>query len=147
MPVERELLASDFKMTLGGSSSILAHNLAVLGSKVWFATLLGDDEMGDLAAGRLSRAGLDLSRASRLPGRTTGLTMLLPHGRDRHILTYPGVMADLGVANLDLNALSAAAPHFHLSSLFLQTGLRRDVPALFARPARAWPDHLPGYQR
>ncbi len=132
MPVERELLASDFRMTMGGSSSILAHNLAVLGSRVWFSTLLGDDEMGELAAQRLSRVGLDLSRATRLQGRRTGLTLLLPHGRDRHILTYPGVMADLRLGDVDVDAVEAAAPHFHLSSLFLQTGLRQDVPGLFA---------------
>ncbi|HEY6767841.1 MAG TPA: hypothetical protein VI386_24065, partial [Candidatus Sulfotelmatobacter sp.] len=31
MSVERELLGSGFQVTLGGSSSILAHNLAALG--------------------------------------------------------------------------------------------------------------------
>ena len=132
MPMERELLASDFRMTLGGSSSILAHNLAVLGSRVRFTTLLGEDEMGDLAAKRLSRVGMDLSGVHRRKGRATGLTLLLPHGRDRHILTYPGVMTDLSAADLDLDELAASAPHFHLSSLFLQAGLRDDVPRLFA---------------
>ena len=38
MPMERELLATDFQMTLGSSSAILAHNLAVLGTKVGFIT-------------------------------------------------------------------------------------------------------------
>ena len=32
MPLERELLASAFRMTLGSSSAILAHNLAALGT-------------------------------------------------------------------------------------------------------------------
>jgi hypothetical protein len=32
MPTERELLGSGFNITLGGSSSILAHNLSVLGA-------------------------------------------------------------------------------------------------------------------
>jgi hypothetical protein len=31
IPVERELLATNFKVTLGSSSAILAHNLASLG--------------------------------------------------------------------------------------------------------------------
>ena len=31
MPLERELLADDFRLTLGSSSAILAHNLAALG--------------------------------------------------------------------------------------------------------------------
>jgi hypothetical protein len=33
MPVERELLARDFRMTLGSSSAILAHSLAALGTQ------------------------------------------------------------------------------------------------------------------
>ena len=33
MPLERELLASNFQLTLGSSSAIVAHNLAALGVK------------------------------------------------------------------------------------------------------------------
>jgi hypothetical protein len=36
MSMKRELLDSGFKVTLGGSSSILAHNLAALGRRVGF---------------------------------------------------------------------------------------------------------------
>ena len=43
MPVERELLGTDFQVTLGSSSAILAHNLAVLGTQVGFVTLVGED--------------------------------------------------------------------------------------------------------
>ncbi len=43
LPTERELLASHFKMTLGSSSAIVAHNLAALGSRVGFITKVGDD--------------------------------------------------------------------------------------------------------
>ena len=45
MPVERELLASGFKATLGSSSAIVAHNLASLGLKVGFVTRVGSDEL------------------------------------------------------------------------------------------------------
>ncbi len=41
MPVERELLANGFDVTLGGSSSILAHNLALLGTRVGFVSEVG----------------------------------------------------------------------------------------------------------
>ena len=41
MPLERELLGTDFQVTLGSSSAILAHNLAVLGAHVGFVTLVG----------------------------------------------------------------------------------------------------------
>ncbi len=131
MALDRELLGSGFEMTLGGSSSILAHNLAVLGSRVGFTTQLGRDEMATIALDRLRAAGVDLSRVTFRDDKSTGVTILLPHGGQRHILTYPGVMDAMTVADLDLSYLSASR-HFHLSSLFLQTGLQAGLPQLFS---------------
>jgi sugar/nucleoside kinase (ribokinase family) len=131
MPVERELLASGFEVTLGSSSAILAHNLATLGTTVSFATRVGDDELGEIALRRLSQANVDLSRISRTAGGTsTGVTIVLPHGATRHMFTYPGTMAEMTIDHLDIDHLKKAQ-HFHLSSLFLQTGLRPDVSRLF----------------
>lgn len=130
LELERELLASEFKITLGGSSSILAHNLAILGTRVGFLSEVGDDEMADIALNRLKDSGLDLSHIKRRQGATTGVTLLLPHGKRRHILTYPGVMSQLSVADLDMDYLTSSR-HFHLSSLFLQTGLHPGLPKLF----------------
>ena len=130
LPVERELLGSGFKITLGGSSSILAHNLAVLGTRVGFISQVGDDEMADIALARLAESGLDLSHVTRREHTATGVTLLLPHGKQRHILTYPGVMSELSTADLDRSYLTSSR-HFHLSSLFLQTGLQPGLPALF----------------
>ena len=62
MPVERELLGTDFQVTLGSSSAILAHNLAVLGAHVGFVTLVGEDPLGKIALERLGESGADLSR-------------------------------------------------------------------------------------
>ena len=130
MSTERELLGSEFRVTLGGSSSILAHNLAALGSRVGFISQVGRDEMGDIALARLSEIGVDLSHITSREDAGTGVTVLLPHGQRRHILTYLGVMAEMKVADLDLAYLSSSR-HFHLSSLFLQTGLQPDLPKLF----------------
>lgn len=132
MPVERELLASAFEMTLGGSSSILAHNLALLGSHVGFATQLGRDELGAMALKRLQQAGVDLSQVTYRDDKTTGVTVLLPHGRRRHILTHLGVMAEMTVDDVDLEYLSASR-HFHISSLYLQTGLAPGLPDLLSK--------------
>ena len=130
MPVERELLASAFEVTLGSSSAILAHNLAVLGTKVGFVCRVGEDELGKIALDRLTQSGADLSRTQYDPGIKTGVTVLLAHEGKRHILTYPGTMATMRVADLDLDYLRSAR-HFHLSSLFLQKGLQPDLPKLF----------------
>jgi sugar/nucleoside kinase (ribokinase family) len=127
---EHEVLASGFNLTLGGSSSILAHNLAILGSRVGFASQVGADEMGEIACRRLAQAGLDTTHIVRKSGTGTGVTILLPHGSKRHILTYPGVMAEMTVTDLDLSYLTCAR-HFHLSSLFLQTALHPGLTQMF----------------
>ena len=62
MPTERELLATNFAITLGSSSAILAHNLAALGSRVGFVTKVGDDLFGTLAVERLRERGVDLAQ-------------------------------------------------------------------------------------
>jgi len=136
MPVERELLGSGFQVTLGGSSSILAHNLAMLGNRVGFISQVGRDEMGQIALTRLGESGVDLTQVTCQEGLGTGVTVVLPHGTHRHILTYLGAMAEMKVADLDLAYLTSAR-HFHLSSLFLQTGLQPDLPELFAKLKRA----------
>jgi sugar/nucleoside kinase (ribokinase family) len=131
MAVERELLGSDFQLTLGSSSAILAHNLAVLGATVGFVTLVGEDALGKIALERLGAGGVELSRVRVHPGGTgTGVTLLLPHGNCRHILTYPGTMAELCLRDLDVDYLKGAR-HFHLSSLFLLRSLEPDLPGLF----------------
>jgi sugar/nucleoside kinase (ribokinase family) len=137
MPVERELLASNFQMTLGSSSAILAHNLAVLGAKVGFITLAGKDELGKVALARLGESGADLSRVVfSESGKPTGVTVLLHHGKARHILTYPGTMSDMRGRDLDVEYLKSSR-HFHLSSLFLQRSLAPELPGLFRELKRA----------
>jgi sugar/nucleoside kinase (ribokinase family) len=137
IPVEREILATNFQMTLGGSSSIVAHNLATLGAKVSFSTRVGNDELGRIALDRLAESGADLSRVVYAKDSTsTGVTVLLHHGDRRRILTYPGTMSGMTRADLDFDYL-ASARHFHLSSLFLQRALAPDLPALFRDLKRA----------
>jgi sugar/nucleoside kinase (ribokinase family) len=88
MQMERELLANDFRATLGSSSAIVAHNASTLGAKVAFTTLVGKDEFGRLALDRLRAAGVDTSHTVHHSTIATGLTILLPHGDQRHILTF-----------------------------------------------------------
>jgi len=130
MPVDRELLANDFRLTLGSSSAILAHNLASLGLKVGFITRIGTDPLGAIALDRLRAAGVDVSRTTIAHDSVqTGVTILLHHGTTRHILTYPGTMAEMTIADLDLDYL-ADSRHFHVSSLYLQKALQPGLPSL-----------------
>ncbi len=131
MPMEREILATDFQVTLGGSSSIVAHNLATLGARVGLTTRVGSDDLGRIALERMAESGVDLTHTIHAKdGTSTGATVLLPHGSHRHILTYLGTMSGMTRADLDFDYL-ASARHFHLSSLFLQQALAPALPALF----------------
>jgi sugar/nucleoside kinase (ribokinase family) len=136
LPQERELLASDLNVTLGSSSAIVAHNLAALGTNVGFITRVGSDPLGKIALDRLGESGVDLSKVVTAETSTTGLTVILPHGKERHILTYPGTMFEMNISDLDFEYL-LSAKHFHMSSLFLHKALTADIPGLFARMKHA----------
>jgi sugar/nucleoside kinase (ribokinase family) len=130
MELDREHLASNLSITLGSSSAIFAHNFALLGNGVAFHSAIGEDPFGELCLTRLAESGVDLSAVRRLPGKQTGLTVILPQPEKRLILTYPGVMAEMRFEDLDI-ARILEARHLHLSSYFLQQALRARVPDLF----------------
>jgi sugar/nucleoside kinase (ribokinase family) len=133
LPPERELLADGMMLTLGSSSAIVAHNLAALGSRVGFQSLIGQDSLGQIALDRLAEGGVDVSHVRRTQGSTTtGLTVLLPRPTWRNILTYPGTIAELSLKDLDLDYLSDSR-HFHFSSLYLQQALQPDIAEVLRR--------------
>lgn len=132
LPVERELLAKKLTITLGSSSAIFAHNLAVLGSRVGFVSRIGSDPLGEVALEKLAASGADVSKVRRAAGSTSGLTVILSRPGPRHILTYPGAMFEMCFEDLDLDYL-AAARHFHLSSFYLHRALLPKIPELFRR--------------
>jgi sugar/nucleoside kinase (ribokinase family) len=136
LPTERELLADDALLTLGSSSAICAHNLAMMGARVGFVTCVGDDPLGDLALKRLRAAGVDLKSVVRAKGSMTGITVVLPHAHRRHIFTYPGTMFGMTFKDLDLEYLRSAQ-HFHMSSFFLHRGLYPRISDLFRRMKKA----------
>ena len=89
LPPERELLADRMMLTLGGSSAILAHNLAALGSRVGFQSRIGDDDLGKAALQPLQQSGVDVSQIRRVPGAVkTGLTVVLQRAAWRNMVTY-----------------------------------------------------------
>jgi sugar/nucleoside kinase (ribokinase family) len=133
--LEHEHLAKDLSITLGSSSAIFAHNLALLGNKVGFSSSIGSDPLGEICLQRLGESKVDLAKVRRFAGKTTGLTVILPQRKDRYILTYPGTMYTMTVADLDLNYVFSAK-HLHLSSYFLQKGMRPGLVELF-RKAKA----------
>jgi sugar/nucleoside kinase (ribokinase family) len=128
--LDREHLASNLSLTLGSSSAIFAHNFALLGNRVGFHSAVGDDPLGKLCLERLMESGVDVSAVREFPAKLTGLSVILPQPEKRFILTYPGVMAEMRIEDLDLTRILEAS-HLHLSSYFLQKALRPRVPDLF----------------
>jgi sugar/nucleoside kinase (ribokinase family) len=130
---ERELLAERMVFTLGGSSGIVAHNLAVLGARTCFFSRIGDDSMGEIALKLLTQGGVDVSKVRRMrDGSATGVTVILPRGSWRNILTYLGTISQLRFEDIDFEYISSCR-HFHLSSLYLQQALQPRVPELLKR--------------
>lgn len=134
--LEREHLAQDLSITLGSSSAIFAHNLALLGDTVGFSSCIGDDPFGEICVERLSESGVDVSHVRRLKGKTTGLTVILPQRKDRYILTYPGTMYAMTGRELDLTYVFSAK-HLHVSSYFLQKGIRPHLIEIFRKAKEA----------
>ena len=131
LPRERELLAGGMNLTLGGSSSIVAHNLASLGSRVGFISCIGQDQLGEIALSRLSESGVDVSKVRRIDsGLSTGVTVILQREKWRNMVTYSGTIAALQFEDLDFSYL-ADSRHFHLSSFYLQLGLLPRITELF----------------
>jgi sugar/nucleoside kinase (ribokinase family) len=135
LTLEREHLATELSITLGSSSAIFAHNLASLGNKVGFSSSIGEDPLGKICLERLGERKVDVSHVCRMPGKTTGLTVILPQGKQRYILTYPGTMFEMSEKDLDLDYVFDAK-HLHVSSYFLQKGLQASLPDIF-RKAKA----------
>ncbi len=133
---DREHLAKHLSMTLGSSSAIFTHNLALLGNKVGFSSSIGSDPLGEICLQRLGECGADLGGVRRFPGKLTGLTVILPCGTQRYILTYPGTMFEMSYEHLDLSYVLNAR-HFHLASYYLHRALRPRIANLFHAAKKA----------
>jgi sugar/nucleoside kinase (ribokinase family) len=137
LPTERELLADGMNLTLGSSSAIVAHNLSCLGCRVGFISRIGDDSLGQIAMDRMSAVGVEVSKLKRMAdGSQTGLTVILHHEGARNILTYPGTIFELSFEDLDFDYL-ADSQHFHLSSFYLQRGLKGRITEIFKKLKKA----------
>jgi sugar/nucleoside kinase (ribokinase family) len=131
----REVLVDDFKMVLGSASAICAMGLARLGTPVTFFGKVGDDPTGHFCLEAMRARSIDLSRVVPDPKITTGVTVAITSPVDRALVSYLGSIAALRAEDVP-RELFRAARHLHVSSYYLQEGLRPGVAGLF-REARA----------
>lgn len=130
--MSKEILAEEMTVTLGSSSAIFANNLSVLSSRVTYLGKVGKDQFADLVCESLEQSGVDIGNIIRTPDYQTGLTVALNYDNDRAMVTYPGAMNDLKIGDLTEKVLDAA-PHLHLSSVFLQEGIKPDIVEVFRK--------------
>ena len=128
----KEVLVEDMSLTLGSASAICAAGLARLGTAVLFAGKVGCDAWGDLALERLRGLGIDLQHVMRDSMIQTGITVSLTSVKDRALVTYLGSIAELRASDIQ-DAWFTGCRHLHVSSFYLQQGLRPGLRSLLAR--------------
>lgn len=134
--IGKEILSGNMTVTLGSSSAIFASNLSCLGSRVAFIGKIGEDAFGELVLSTLNGSKVNTCAISRQPELKTGATVVLNFGEDRAMITHPGAMEDLTLNDIDWETI-ARSRHLHLSSFFIQKGLRKDVGEIFRRAKEA----------
>jgi len=123
--IGKEKFAQDMTLTLGSSTAIFAANAASLGSKVCFVGMIGRDSFGSLVKTSLEARGVDTSYLVE-SDTPTGASICMSYGEDRAVLTYQGSMDIMGFDDMDLSVFDQAK-HIHLSSIFMQSGVLRDI--------------------
>jgi len=128
----KEKLAQGMNITLGSSSAIFASNLSTLGTSVAFIGKIGKDSFASVVLDSLNSKSVDTSYIIQSETLNTGATIVLNYDQDRAMVTFPGAMEGLKIEDIDFTFLSTAR-HLHFSSIFLQPGIREQLPLLFAK--------------
>jgi ribokinase len=126
---QREQLVDHAELVLGGSGAIMAAGAARLGLEVAMVARVGDDPLGTVMIETLNATGVDTRAVIRTAGAPTGICVHLARPDDRAMLTALGALSRLRVEDVP-DGLLGAARHVHVSSPFLQDGLRPGLRAL-----------------
>ena len=132
----KEVRFENIDLVLGSSSAICAVGLARLGNEVTFVGTVGADTYGDFCLDALRCAGVDVSLVQRRGDLKTGITVSISAAKDRALVTYTGATTALTTYDLP-DSLFGGHSHFHVSSWFLQDGLRAGLKERFATARRA----------
>ncbi len=124
--IGKEIFAQDMTLTLGSSTAIFAANAATLGARVSFIGMIGRDSFGDVVKSTLAQRHVDTSNLIEVDHAATGLTAILNYDNDRANVTYPGAMSLMGLKDIRPEIIREAK-HVHVSSVFLQENLHRDL--------------------
>lgn len=131
----KEVLVEDCALTLGSASIICAAGLARLGRPVAVVGRAGRDVFGDYCVRTMSGLGIDVSLVIQDGALKTGVTASITSPRDRALVSFLGSIAGLRAEHVP-DSLLAGYQHLHVSSYYLQQGLRPGCRELFARARR-----------
>jgi sugar/nucleoside kinase (ribokinase family) len=131
----KEVLVDEFVMTLGSASAICAMGLAALGNSVAFLGRVGVDPWGDYCLKTMEERGIDVSRVIRDPVLKTGVTISITSAQDRALVSFLGTIRALTGGDVSNQAFEGF-DHLHISSYFLQEGLRPSCGDVFGRAKR-----------
>ena len=126
----KEKFAGKMTVTLGSSTAIFAANVACLGARTAFAGMVGRDSFGSLVSESLRAKGVDTRFLIESPDYATGATLVMSYDEDRANLTYQGAMDHMGFDDLNPDIFRESR-HIHISSVFMQSALRRDFSRIF----------------
>ena len=124
--IGKEKFAGQMTLTLGSSTAIFAANAAALGARVAFCGMIGNDSFGDLVESSLRQKKVDTRYLIRQDKYATGATICMSYDEDRANLTYQGAMDYMSLADINPEVFTTAK-HIHISSIFMQSGVRKDL--------------------
>lgn len=130
--IGKEIIAQKMAFTLGSSAAIFACNLSALGTKVSFLGKVGKDFFAGKILSDLKGKGVETSLVSYSNTADTGITVAFNFDEERAMVTYPGAMHELTEEDISDEVLQSA-DHLHVSSIFLQPGLKPGLVQLFHR--------------
>jgi len=116
MPVFGEtLFGSDFDMGPGGKGSNQAVGVARLGAESYFAAIIGEDRLGDIAVDLYRREGVNTRYLQRTPARATGVGFIILNHKGEN-----GIILDMGANNLmDAAWVDGIEPQIARSSIVM----------------------------
>lgn len=128
--IGHEILAETMNLTLGSSSAIFASNIATLGINTSFCGMVGRDSFGKFIVDELKRKNVDTFYIVDSAEYKTGVTIVLNYSQDRANITHCGAMDGFDIEHIPFAELNKFE-HLHISSFFLQKGIRPDISYLF----------------
>jgi len=130
--IGKEIISREMNVTLGSSSAIFASNLSSLETKVAFIGKIGNDNFSEIIRTSLKNKKVNTDFIISSKRYKTGLTIVMNYDMDRANVTFPGAMEHL-LENEISDKILKQSKHLHISSVFMQTGLLKDLVKLFKR--------------